>query len=174
MTDRGEPPTTLDEARLSIDHAARLLAVADGLCAIGQLRTGARAGQFSIFNFLIRCAPDAEYPPPDERTTHVVLMQAGIIRRHGWFAYFWLPDGERPLRLALPAPISGSWRWHDDLDEIGQRLAQSEAWTQAVGQSVEDRVSYFRAALAGADVVRSAKDRAAVPRRAGRRRGGSR
>ena len=39
-----ESPTTLEEARLPHDHAARLLAVADGLCAVGQLRTGERAG----------------------------------------------------------------------------------------------------------------------------------
>ena len=152
--DKGEPRTTLDEARLPLDQAARLLAVADGLCAIGQLRTGTRAGQFSLFNFLLRCAPDEEYDSPDERTTYALLMQAGIIRRHGWYAHFWLPEDERPLRLALPAPVSKSWHWHDDVVEIGKRLERSETWTQAVGESVEEHVERFAEALASAEVVR--------------------
>ncbi len=151
-----EPPTSLTEARLPLEHAARLLAVADGLGAIGKLRTGVRAGQFSIFNFLLRCAPDDEYPPPDERTTYVLLMQAGIIRRHGWYAYFWLPAADQPLRLALPAPISKSWHWHDDIIEISKRLEQSEAWTQAVGESVDEHVQRFSDALSEAEVVRAA------------------
>ncbi len=154
MTARIESPTTLTEARLPLDHGARLLAIADGLCAIGQLRTGSRAGQFSIFNFLIRCTTDPEYSSPDKRAAHVVLMQAGIIRRHGWFGHFWLPTDDYSLRLALPVPISASWRWHDDIMEISKRLAQSETWALAVGESVEDHVSSFRAALVAADVVR--------------------
>ncbi len=152
-----EQSSSLEEARLPLDHAARLLAVADGLCAIGQLRTGARSGQFSIFNFLLRCAPDDEYEADDGRTTYVLLMQAGILRRHGWYAYFWLPDGERPLRLAVPAPISKSWHWHDDIVEIGKRLEPSETWTQAVGESVEEHVERFAEALASAEVVRASK-----------------
>ena len=154
---QGEPPTTLKAARLPVEHASRLLAVADGLCAIGQLRTGTRAGQFSIFNFLLRCAPDVEYPSPDERATYVVLMQAGIIRRHGWYAYFWLPEDDRPLRLGLPAPIGKSWHWHDDVVEISKRLEQSETWTQAVGESVEDHVQRFEDALQAAEIVRASK-----------------
>ena len=152
-----EEPTSLDEARLPIDHAALLLAIADGLCAIGQLRTGTRSGQFSIFNFLLRCVPDDEYPSPDERTTYVLLMQAGIVRRHGWYAYFWLPEDGRPLRIGLPAPIGKSWHWHDDVVEISKRLDASETWTQAVGCSVEERVQFFREALAGAEAVRASK-----------------
>lgn len=153
-TANSEPPATLEEARLPLEQAARLLAIADGLCAIGQLRTGERAGQFSIFNFLIRCAPDDEYPSPDDRTTYVLLMQAGIFRRHGWYAYFWLPDDERPLRLGLPAPIDKSWHWHDDVVEISKRFEQSEGWTQAVGESVDEHVERFREALEQAEVVR--------------------
>lgn len=152
-----ESPTTLEEARLPHDHAARLLAVADGLCAIGQLRTGERAGQFSIFNFLIRCAPDDEYPSPDERTTYALLMQAGIFRRHGWYAYFWLPDDERPLRMGLPAPIDKSWHWHDDIVEISKRFEQSEGWTQAVGETVDEHVERFSEALIGAEIVKASK-----------------
>ncbi len=156
MMSEGQP-ATLEEARLPLDQAARLFAIADGLCAIGQLRTGERAGQFSVFNFLIRCALDHEYPSPDERETHVLLMQAGIIRRHGWYCHFWLPDEESPLRIALPAPIGKSWHWHDDLVEISKRFEQSEGWTQAVGESVDDHIARFRDALERAEVVRSAK-----------------
>ena len=153
-----EEPTTLEEARLPLEQAARLLAVADGLCAIGQLRTGERGGQFSIFNFLLRVALDDEYPSPDDRPTHVLLMQAGIVRRHGWFAYFWLPDDERPLRLALPGPIGKSWHWHDDLVEISKRLEPSEAWKQAVGETLDEHIQRFATALQDAEIVRSAKD----------------
>ena len=156
-TASSEPPTTLEQARLPLEHAARLLAVADGLCAIGQLRTGTRAGQFSIFNFLLRCAPDDDYPSPDDRTTYVLLMQAGIIRRHGWYAYFWLPAEDRPLRLGLPSPIGKSWHWHDDVVEISKRLERSDAWTQAVGVSVEQRVQQLQDALAVAEIVRASK-----------------
>jgi len=156
-TANSEPPTTLEEARVPHEHAARLLAIADGLCAIGQLRTGERAGQFSIFNFLIRCAPDDEYPSPDERTTFVLLMQAGIFRRHGWYAYFWLPEGDQPLRVGLPAPIDKSWHWHDDIVEISKRFEQSEGWTQAVGETVDEHVERFKEALLGAEIVRASK-----------------
>lgn len=156
-TGDGEPPISLEEARLPLEQAARLFAVADGLCAIGQLRTGTRAGQFSIFNFLLRCAPDEEYPSPDERTTYVLLMQAGIIRRHGWYAYFWLPEDEQPMRIGLPAPIGKSWHWHDDVIEISKRLERSETWSQAVGESVDEHVQRFEEALRGAEIVRASK-----------------
>lgn len=156
-TSEAEQPTSLEEARLPVEHAARLLAIADGMCSIGRLRTGERAGQFSIFNFLVRCAPDEDYQAPDERTTFVILMQAGIIRRHGWYAYFWLPDDEHALRLALPAPISKSWHWHDDIVEISKRFEKSDGWTQAVGQSVDEHVQYFADALETAEVVRASK-----------------
>ena len=52
----GSESTSLDEANLSVEDGARLLALADGLCRIGQARDGANAGQFSVFNFLIRAA----------------------------------------------------------------------------------------------------------------------
>ncbi len=156
-TTRDEPPSSLAEARLPKDHAARLLAIADGLCTIGQLRTGERGGQFSVFNFLIRCAIDHEYPAPDDRATHVVLMQAGVIRRHGWYAYFWLPEDEQPLRLAVPSPIGKSWHWFEDIVEISRRLEHSETWTQAVGQSVDAHVAQFALALDSAEIVRASK-----------------
>lgn len=153
-----DEPTTLEEARLPLADAARLLALADGICSIGQLRTGTRSGQFSIFNFLLRCAPDEHYPAPDERTTYVLLMQAGIIRRHGWFAYFWLPDDERPLRVALPKPIDKSWHWRDDIEEIARRFEDSDGWMEAVGSSVEDRERLFQDALEQAEIVRASTE----------------
>ena len=144
----------LSEARLPTEAAAQLLAVADGLCAIGQLRTGTRAGQFSIFNFLIRCAPDPEYDSPDDRTAYVVMMRAGILRRHAWYARFWLADDERPLRLQLPSPIDKSWDWLDAIEEIGERLNRSETWVLAVGQSVEAHTAQFTEQLNAVEVVR--------------------
>ena len=156
-TSRDEPPTSLEEARLPKEQAARLLAIADGLCSIGQLRTGERGGQFSVFNFLIRCAIDEEYPAPDDRVTHVLLMQAGVIRRHGWYAYFWLPDEERPLRLAVPSPIGKSWHWYEDIIEISRRLEQSDTWVEAVGRSVDGHVKQFALALESAELVRASK-----------------
>ncbi|MXX80862.1 MAG: hypothetical protein F4Y69_07510 [Chloroflexi bacterium] len=156
-SERKEEPTTLEEANLPLDHAALLFAIADGLCSIGQLRAGDRAGQFSIFNFLIRCSPDVEYPSPDDRVTYAVLMQAGIVRRHGWYAHFWVADDDRPMRIALPAPISKGWHWHDDMVEISRRFAQSEGWIQAVGESVDDHVARFAKSLRSAEIVRSAK-----------------
>ena len=144
----------LTDARLPAEAAARLLAVADGLCAIGQLRTGTRAGQFSIFNFLIRCAPDPEYDSPDDRTAYVVLMQAGILRRHAWYARFWLADEQRSLRLQLPSPIDRSWDWRNAIEEIGERLDRSETWLQAVGQSVEAHTAQFAEQLKTVEVVK--------------------
>ena len=144
----------LEEARLPAPDAARLLALADGLCAIGELRTGVRAGQFSIFNFLLRCAPDTDYDSPDERTPYVVMMRAGILRRHAWYARFWLPDSERPLRLQLPSPIDKSWHWRDDIEEIRKRLERSETWTLAVGHSVEAHAAHFAQLLEAVDVVK--------------------
>ena len=155
--DGNEEPITLEQANLPLEHAARLFAVADGLCRIGQMRTGTRAGQFSIFNFMIRCAPDEEVPSPDDRDAYALLMQAGIIRRHGWYAHFWLPQDERPMRIALPAPIGKSWHWHDDIVEISKRFEQSEGWAQAVGESVDDYVARFAESLQTAEIVRSAK-----------------
>ncbi len=148
----------LAEARLPAEDAAQLLAVADGLCAIGQLRTGTRAGQFSIFNFLLRCAPDHEHSSADERTPYVVLMRAGILRRHAWYARFWPPDSERPLRLQLPAPIDKSWHWRDDLEEIAKRLDRSETWALAVGHSVEAHVAHFAQLLETVEVLKLGDD----------------
>ena len=146
--------TPLAEAGLPAEHAARLLALADGLCAIGQLRQGRRAGQFSIFNFLIRAAEDPEHLSPDGRIGSVVMMRAGIIRRHAWYTRFWPPHVGRPLRLELPGPIDHRWNWHDAVEEITNRLDRSETWMQAVGENVEAHVERFAQELRSAEIVK--------------------
>ncbi len=146
--------TTLDEARLSIDHAATLLAISDGLCKIGATRTGASAGQFSIFNFLLRCAQEPERRDDAGRPAYVTMMQAGIMRRRGWYCRYWLPGDELPLRIEIPAPLAVRWEWWVDLEEIQRRLERSPAWGETVGDPIEARIAHFRNALEAAELVR--------------------
>ena len=156
--------TTLDEARLPIDHTAALLAISDGLCKIGAARTGASAGQFSIFNFLLRCAEEPERRDEAGRPAYVTMMQAGIMRRRGWYCRYWLPrdelpgDGlpsnELPLRIEIPAPMPVRWEWWVDLEEIQRRLERSPAWAETVGDPIEARIAHFRNALQAAELVR--------------------
>ena len=156
--------TTLDEARLSIDHTAALLAISDGLCKIGAARTGASAGQFSIFNFLLRCAEEPERRDDAGRPAYVTMMQAGIMRRRGWYCRYWLPgDGppsdelpgdELPLRIEIPAPMPVRWEWWVDLEEIQRRLERSPAWGETVGDPIDARIAHFRTALEVAQLVR--------------------
>ena len=54
---------TWEQANLSREAAAELLALADGLAAVGALRTGRRAGQLSIFNFRLRAATEGSDAP---------------------------------------------------------------------------------------------------------------
>ena len=156
--------TTLDEARLSIDHTAALLAISDGLCKIGAARTGASAGQFSIFNFLLRCAEEPERRDAAGRPAYVTMMQAGIMRRRGWYCRYWLPagelpgdeppGGELPLRIEIPAPMAARWEWWVDLEEIQRRLERSPAWGETVGDPIEASIAHFRTALEAAELVR--------------------
>ena len=148
--DGGEGADVLGEAGLPSEQAALVLAVADGLCAIGELRTGERAGQFSIFNFLIRCAAE-------EDGAHVVLMKAGILRRHAWWMRYRLPEGDGELRLELPGALDRGWDWLPAVEEIAERLRRSEVWEEACGASVDSRVSWFARELRGAEVVRVAE-----------------
>lgn len=152
----GTGAEVLEEARLPVEQAALLLAVADGLCAIGELRTGERAGQFSIFNFLLRCAAEegADGDQADE-PAHVLLMRAGILRRHAWWMRYRLPAGDAPLRLELPGTLDKGWDWLPAVEEIAERLRRSEAWQEACGASVDSRVSWFAAALREAEVKRT-------------------
>ena len=142
--------TTLDEARLSIDHTAALLAISDGLCKIGAARTGASAGQFSIFNFLLRCAEEPERRDEAGRTAYVTMMQAGIMRRRGWYCRYWLPGdeppgGELPLRIEIPAPMADPLGVvGQDLEEIQRRLERSPAWGETVGDPIDARIAHFR------------------------------
>ena len=151
--------TTLDEARLSIEHTAALLAISDGLCKIGAARTGASAGQFSIFNFLLRCAEEPERRDDAGRPAYVTMMQAGIMRRRGWYCRYWLPRDEPPghelpLRIEIPAPLAVRWEWWVDLEEIRRRLERSPAWGETVGDPIEARIAHFRSALEAAELVR--------------------
>ena len=147
--------SSLEEARLPLDHAAALLAISDGLCKIGASRTGIRAGQFSIFNFLLRCAEEPQRRSA-ERPAYVAMMRAGIMRRRTWYCRYWLPAPEQPLQLELPAPIARGWEWWLDIAEIERRLRPAPAWREAVGDPLEARIAHFRAALAGAAVLREA------------------
>ena len=151
--------TSLVEARLPIDHTAALLAISDGLCKIGAARTSASAGQFSIFNFLLRCAEEPERRDEAGRPAYVTMMQAGIMRRRGWYCRYWLPGdglpgGELPLRIEIPAPMAVRWEWWVDLEEIQRRLERSPAWAETVGDPIDARIAHFRTALETAELVR--------------------
>ena len=144
----------LEDAGLPAERAALLLAVGDGLCAIGRLRTGERAGQFSIFNFLIRCSVEDDGGAGQD-PSYVLLMRAGIIRRHAWWMRYRLPAEDVPLRLELPGVLDKDWDWLPAVEEIAERLRRSEAWQEACGASVDSRVSWFAGALREAEVSRT-------------------
>lgn len=146
--------TTLEEANLSVERAALLLAVADGVRRIGAARTGVESGQFSIFNFLLRCAEEEERRDDAGRSAFALMMQAGIVRRRAWYCRFWLPEEEDALRLELPAPLPRGWEWWADVEEIARRLGPSAAWAEVVGEPLEARAAHFREALGDAVVVR--------------------
>ena len=145
----GSSGQLLEEAGLPAERAALLLAVGDGLCAIGALRRGERAGQFSIFNFQLRCAEE-----DGEEGTHALLMRAGILRRRAWWMRFRLPAEGRPLGIDLPGAIDDGWEWAPAVEEIAERLRRSEAWEEATGASLDSRVSWFARALRDAEVRR--------------------
>ena len=146
--------TTLEEANLSAERAALLLAVADGVRRIGAARTDVESGQFSIFNFLLRCAEEPERRDEAGRPAFALMMQAGIVRRRAWYCRFWLPEEEDALRLELPAPLPRGWEWWADVEEIARRLGPSAAWSEVVGEPPEARAAHFREALGDAVVVR--------------------
>ena len=149
--------TTLEEANLPAERAALLLAVADGVRRIGAARTGEESGQFSIFNFLLRCAAEPERRDEAERSASVLMMQAGIVRRRAWYCRFWLAEGEQPLRLEVPAPLPRGWEWWVDVEEIARRLRAATVWEEVVGESIEARTAQFREALGEAVVEREAR-----------------
>ncbi len=168
MVDETAPDdlTSLEEANLIPEQGAELLALADGLCRIGRLRDGKYAGQFSIFNFRLRAAyetasrkadsaSDAEpFPDPTARAPMVVLMRAGVARRHTWFARVYWAEAEQVMRIEAPSPLDQGWEWWLDIDEIRKRLVTEDVWMQAVGLVWHDRVAQVAAELADAVVVK--------------------
>lgn len=148
--------SSLEQANLPIERAAALLAVADGLWRIGAARRGENAGQFSIFNFLLRCAEEPERRDELGRPAYALVMQAGIVRRRAWYCRFWYAADGQPLRLELPAPLPRGWEWWLDIEEITRRLRPSPAWAEVVGESMEERVAHFQESLAEAVVTREA------------------
>ena len=151
------PPITLDEINLPAERAAPLLAVADGLCRIGFARTGVNAGQFSIFNFLLRCAEEPERRDAAGRDAYVLMMQAGIVRRRAWYCRYWPPSAERPLQIEAPAPLPQAWEWWSDIEEITRRLRASAVWGEVIGEPIEVRTSHFREALDDAVIAREVR-----------------
>lgn len=145
------PPVSWDEANLPIDRAAALIALAGGLVAIGHLRRGENAGQISIHNFLLRAAEE----PRDSAPVLVVLMRAGVFRRHTWFLRVFPAADGSPTRLELPSPIDADWDWWPAFEEVRDRLVQQGVWAQAVSQSFDDRQRDVRTALTSATLVKS-------------------
>ena len=180
-----DPTTALtwQQANLPPDQAAELLALADGLAAIGEIRSGRRAGQLSIFNFRLRAAIDApanarpanarpdDHPPDDHDAPLVLLMRAGVWRRHTFFARF-TPAADAatadtpavdtpaadanagdtnanraPARFALSGPLDPHWDWRPPFEELRDRIVRQPVWLEAVGAPYDDRVTAFRAAL---------------------------
>lgn len=116
--------TDLEAVNLDPDRLAALVALAEALTRIGMLRTGERSGQFSIHNFRLRAAYDAN-------ETLVVLMRAGIWRRHTWFCA--VRNRQTQMELAVPRPMERDWEWWRGVEEIRDRLIASEVWQEAVG-----------------------------------------
>lgn len=146
------PLRTLADANLPVEQAARLFALADGLCRIGRVREGREAGQFSVFNFLLR----ASYEPDEGegRRAMVVLMRAGMFRRHTWWGRVRWPHAGAPMRIEAAKPVDRGWSWPLDIDEIRKRLTHERVWLDAVGQPWEERVSEVEGWLADAAVAR--------------------
>ena len=118
----------LEAVNLDPDHLADLVVLAEALTRIGMLRTGERSGQFSIHNFRLRAAYDAS-------ETLVVLMRAGIWRRHTWFCA--VQNRQAQMELAVPRPMERDWEWWRGVEEIRDRLIASEVWQEAVGDSFD-------------------------------------
>lgn len=139
---------TLRDANLPIERAAALIALAEGLTAIGGLRTGRRAGQISLHNFQLRAA----YDEGAEGSPLVVLMRAGVFRRHTWFMWVRGLDGDGALEVRLRRPLERDWDWWAAIEEIQGRLSGRPAWREAVGREPAEAVRAMRERLAGARV----------------------
>ena len=138
----------LREANLPIARAAVVVALAEGLTAIGRLRTGKRAGQISLHNFLLRAA----YDEGAEGSPLVVLMRAGVFRRHTWFMWVRGLAGAGPVEVTLRRPLERDWDWWPAIEEIQGRLGEGPAWREAVGREPAEAVRAVRERLAGVRV----------------------
>ncbi len=147
---------TWEQANCTRDQAAELLALADGLAAVGALRTGRRSGQLSIFNFRLRAAADGSDAPD---APLVILMRAGVFRRHTFFARFTPAGADGAAILALSGPIDRDWEWRPPFEELRDRIIGQPVWREAVVASYEERVAAFRAALAAVEPSRFAEGR---------------
>ena len=163
-----------DEANLSLAHAASLITLADGLCAIGRFRDGKSAGQFSIHNFLLRAAIEAndasdgvvaDEPIEDVvgaaatdggagTSPLVIMMRAGIYRRHAWYMRVHRDGAGRPHQVDLPSPIDADWEWWPNIDEIRSRLIDEPVWASAVGATFDARCRVVAVALESVRLTR--------------------
>lgn len=147
---------TWEQANCTRDQAAELLALADGLAAVGALRTGRRAGQLSIFNFRLRAAADGSDAPD---APFVILMRAGVFRRHTFFARFTPAGADGAAALALSGPIDRDWEWRPPFEELRDRIVGQAVWREAVGAPYDERLAAFRASLAAVEPSRFAERR---------------
>ena len=69
-----------------------------------------------------------------------------------------LPRGDAPLRLELPGVLDKGWDWAPAVEEIAERLRRSEVWEEAMGASVDSRISRFAQELREAEVRRVERD----------------
>ncbi len=171
-------PVSWDEANLPLERAASLITLGDGLCAIGQFRDGKRAGQFSIHNFLLRAAIEADDEVDNEAdgtvddgandeavgaaapaggadsAPMVVMMRAGVYRRHAWYMRVHRDGAGRPHQVDLPSPIDADWEWWPNIDEIRSRLIDEPVWASAVGATFDERCRVVAVALESARLTR--------------------
>ena len=147
-------PVSWDEANLPRERAASLITLADGLCAIGRVRDGKTAGQFSIHNFLLRAAVEGVSEGGADATSLVVMMRAGVMRRHAWYMRVHRDEAGRPRQLDLPSPIDADWEWWPNVEEIKTRLIDEPVWLSAVGESYDERLRTVALALESARLRR--------------------
>lgn len=149
------------EARLTAQEAGELIALGEGLVAIGRLRTGTSSGQISMHNFQVRAGEEEAGEGETERAL-VVLMRAGVFRRHTFFCRYRQGAGDG-ARLELPGPIDRGWAWRASFEEVRDRLIEQPVWDEAVGRPFAERAREVATALAQGALVRLG-DEAAAPR----------
>jgi hypothetical protein len=156
-------PLTWDEANLPLERAASLIALADGLCAIGRVRDGKDAGQFSIHNFLLRAAVETHDDAVDGGTDSggsadfrpmVVMMRAGVMRRHAWYMRVHHDGDGRQQQIDLPSPIDADWEWWPNIEEIQSRLIDEPVWASSVGATFDERCRVIALALESVRLTR--------------------